>query len=97
MACAFYIVYICKQRGFEVALFVIKVTTDICFGQLLFQAGVRIVPHIRPWTFLSTSLAVHYTLTIAALSLILSTGVHPLQILTNSVDLLKNYYNFQYC
>jgi len=48
MACAFYIVYICKQRGFEVVLFVIKVTTDICFGQLLFQAGVRIVPEIGP-------------------------------------------------
>jgi hypothetical protein len=96
MVCAFYIVYICKQRGFEVVVFVIKVTIEICFGQLLFQAGVRIVPHIRPWPFPSMSLAVHYSLTIAAESLIVSTGVHPLQILTNSVDRLKNY-NFQYC
>jgi hypothetical protein len=89
MAFAIYIVYICKHRGFEVVLCVIKVTTDIYFGQLLLQAGVRIVPQIRPWPFPSTSLAVRYSLTIAVESLILSTGVHPLQILTNSVHCLK--------
>jgi hypothetical protein len=47
MTCVFYILYGCKQLGYEVVLCVIKMATDVCCGQLLLQADVKTVPQIR--------------------------------------------------